>query len=236
MPFQYTKEAINVILQTAKKTIFWIACFTQTLTIIYLIYTLIAATGNPVINSTLLVISVCAFIYSLYTELSDGKQKNENTIKHVLSVSKLLIKLFNLGIIIYGFYTAASTVSPISIIITVFMILFWIIQIIIEILTILIVYVKNFVLEAIDADLNSLTRPFTSTGNFFRRLAGKEVKPTAEPSSVQQKLAKRIQEKKEKKKQEKLQAKMQKKQDKKAAKRNHTPSPSEEVAVTKYDE
>ena len=235
MPFQYTKEAINVILQTAKKTIFWIACFTQTLTIIYLIYTLIAATGNPVINSTLLVISVCAFIYSLYTELSDGKQKNENTIKHVLSVSKLLIKLFNLGIIIYGFYTAASTVSAISIIITVFMILFWIIQIIIEILTILIVYIKYFVLEAVDADLNSLKRPFNSTGNFFRRLVGKEVKPTSQPSSVQQKLQKRIQQKKEQRKQDKIQAKADKKQQRvanKQAKKNAN-DVSSSVAVTK---
>ena len=236
MPFQYTKEAINLLIQTAKKVLFWIAFFTQCLTIVYLIYTLIVHSGNIVINTTLLIVSIFAFFYFLHTVQSEAKQRNGNAVKHILSFSKLLIKLFNLGIIIYGFYTAASTVSPISIIITVFMILFWIIQIIIEILTILIVYVKNFVLEAIDADLNSLTRPFTSTGNFFRRLAGKEVKPTAEPSSVQQKLAKRIQEKKEKKKQEKLQAKMQKKQDKKAAKRNHTPSPSEEVAVTKYDE
>lgn len=236
MPFQYTKEAINLLIQTAKKVLFWIAFFTQCLTIVYLIYTLIVHSGNIVINTTLLIVSIFAFFYFLHTVQSEAKQRNGNAVKHILSFSKLLIKLFNLGIIIYGFYTAASTVSPISIIITVFMILFWIIQIIIEILTILIVYVKNFVLEAIDADLNSLTRPFTSTGNFFRRLAGKEVKPTAEPSSVQQKLAKRIQEKKEKKKQEKLQAKMQKKQDKKAAKHNHTPSPSEEVAVTKYDD
>jgi hypothetical protein len=59
-----------------------------------------------------------------------------------------------------------------------------------------------------------------------------EVKTTAEPSSVQQKLAKRIQEKKEQKKQEKKA----KKQAKKAAKRNHAPSVSEEAAVTKYNE
>ena len=232
MPFQYTKEAINVIIQTAKKALFWIAFFTQCLTIIYLIYTLIASSGNALINSILLLISVFAFFYFLQTSFSEAKQKNGNAVKHILSFSKLFIKLFNLGIIIYGFYTAASTVSPISIIITVFMILFWIIQIIVEILTILIVYLKNFVLEAIDADLNSLTRPFTSTGNFFRRLVGKEVKTTAEPSSVQQKLAKRIQEKKEQKKQEKKA----KKQAKKAAKRNHAPSVSEEAAVTKYNE
>lgn len=229
MPFQYTKEAINVIIQTAKKALFWIAFFTQCLTIIYLIYTLITHSGNALINSILLVISVFAFFYFLQTSFSEAKQKNGNAVKHILSFSKLFIKLFNLGIIIYGFYTAASTVSPISIIITVFMILFWIIQIIVEILTILIVYLKNFVLEAIDADLNSLTRPFTSTGNFFRRLVGKEVKTTAEPSSVQQKLAKRIQEKKEQKKQEKKA----KKQAKKAAKRNHAPSVSEEVAISK---
>ena len=231
MPFQYTKEAINVIIQTAKKALFWIAFSTQCLTIIYLIYTLIASSGNALINSILLVISVFAFFYFLQTSFSEAKQKNGNAVKHILSFSKLFIKLFNLGIIIYGFYTAASTVSPISIIITVFMILFWLIQIIVEILTILIVYVKNFVLEAFDADINCLTRPFTSTGNFFRRLVGKEVKPTAQPSSVQQKLAKRIQEKKEQKKQEKKA----KKQAKKAAKHNQTLSASEEVAVSKYD-
>lgn len=238
--FDYTKTAIDLIIQVFKKVIFWVSLCSQIFSIVYLIYALCVSAGNPIINALLLTIAVGSFGYFVYTYTKENREKNGDTVKHIFSFSKIIIKFFNLAIIIYGFYTA-STVAPITIIVTVLAIICWILQVLFEILAILVGYIKAFLLDAIQADLEGFKKPFTSTGNFFKRLVGIEVEKPQQ-TKTQQMLSQRIQKKKEARKQAKVEEKEQKKAKKKtnkaarkAGKSNPTPSVSTEIAVSKDD-
>ncbi len=239
--FDYTKAALDKTIKDFKKIIFITALCTQIFSIIYLAYTLISKTGIFWINLILLILSVGSFVFFLYKLKKEEQKPSDVTIKRVFSFSKLTVKLFNLGIVIYGFYTAAATVSPITIIVTVLMIICWILQILFEVVAIVVGHLKQFFTEAFQADVATITKPIRETGNFFKRLFGKEVEETA-PTKTQALLEKRIAEQKEEKQKEKLAEKERKKKEKemkkeakKTAKRNPAPDLSEETAVSENE-
>ncbi|MFQ7076885.1 MAG: hypothetical protein ACLRSW_02535 [Christensenellaceae bacterium] len=102
--------------------------------------------------------------------------------------TKRLIKLFTLGVAVYGICTAVERVSAVSVILAALMIVGWILQIIFEVLIKILTNRVNFILEGLEADLDNMLKPVRSVGNFFKKVTGKEVAPPKELTKNQLKL------------------------------------------------
>ena len=102
-------------------------------TTIYFIYALTMQIGNTIANIIL------ASLFVLYTtfDIATHKlkiRKTKKVVKRSYKWLKLGIKAFTLGSMLYGLYTATTSVNPISIILATLMIIFWVLQILLELI------------------------------------------------------------------------------------------------------
>ena len=127
------------ILISFKKTSNFFSNLLILLTIIYLIISINNNIGNYNINIISLIITT---MYLLFKIVMDKKDINNNNSKKLLKKlykwSKLLIKALTLFISIYGIIYSTSQVNVLSLIITIFMINLWILQVLSEVIVILI--------------------------------------------------------------------------------------------------
>lgn len=213
----YTKMAIKQTITDLKRTDYIRNVATQVIYIIYLIYTLIAGAGYLAANIVLLVLSVSYTVFFL-TMTSCGKTPEGKNVKNagtkIYVWAKRLIKLFTLGLTIYGICTAVEKVTPLSVILAALMIVGWILQIVFEVLIKILTNRVNFILEGLEADLDNMLKPVRSVGNFFKKVTGKEVAPPKEPTKNQLKLKAKVEafraEQKRKKEEERLRREAQK--------------------------
>lgn len=229
----YTKAAIRQTLSDLKKTDYIRNVVTQIIYIAYLVYVLIVQTGFLAANIVLLVLSAAYLAFFLIVtdrgKDLDGKKfkdlkKNGAT---VFTWSKRAIRLVTLGMTVYGICTTLERVTPFSIVLTAMMIVGWILQIVFEILIKILTNRVQFILEGLEADLDSLLRPVKTVGNFFKKMTGQEVEPPKEPTKNQLKLKEKVEayraerkEKLERAKEERRQEKLSKKQREKEQKQS----------------
>lgn len=237
--FDYTKTAVNKIVADFKKFFHRFSVCAQIVYIAYLIYALFANTELWIINTILLVISVAYFIFFLIATAKDADKKLKKRVKTIFTRCKQVIKLFTLGVMLYGIWQTSTHVDPLSVILTALMIVGWVLQILFEVIFTFFLNKVNFVWEAVQADREEITKPVKNIGNFFKRITGKEIEEEKEPTKnrllldgmVEEYREKKSEEKnakKQAKKQAKLEEKIAKKQAKKKNKR--VPAPIEELA------
>lgn len=237
--FDYTKTAVNKIVADFKKFFHRFSVCAQIVYIAYLIYALFANTELWIINTILLVISVAYFIFFLIATAKDADKKLKKRVKTIFTRCKQVIKLFTLGVMLYGIWQTSTHVDPLSVILTALMIVGWVLQILFEVIFTFFLNKVNFVWEAVQADREEITKPVKNIGNFFKRITGKEIEEEKEPTKnrllldgmVEEYREKKSEEKNAKKrakKQAKLEEKIAKKQAKKKNKR--VPAPIEELA------
>lgn len=237
--FDYTKTAVNKIVADFKKFFHRFSVCAQIVYIAYLIYALFANTELWIINTILLVISVAYFIFFLIATAKDADKKLKKRVKTIFTRCKQVIKLFTLGVMLYGIWQTSTHVDPLSVILTALMIVGWVLQILFEVIFTFFLNKVNFVWEAVQADREEITKPVKNIGNFFKRITGKELEEEKEPTKnrllldgmVEEYREKKSEEKNAKKrakKQAKLEEKIAKKQAKKKNKR--VPAPIEELA------
>ena len=131
---------------------------------------------------------------------------------------KRLIKLLNLGIMVYGIVVTAGNPDPLSVILTVVMAVLWVADILLEITVHI---VKNWCLllfESLKADVECVTKPVASVGNFFKKLSGKEVEEPTPPNKKRLYLDELVEEFRAEKKDKKLEEKFLKQREKEEAK------------------
>ena len=207
----YTKMAIRQTIADLKRVDYIRNVATQIVYIVYLIYNLAAGAGYLALNIVLLVLAAAYFVFFL-TVTSLGKTPEGKTLKKtgtaVYVWCRRLIKLFTLGLTVYGICTAVGHVSALSVILAALMIVGWCLQIIFEVLIKILTNRVNFILEGLEADLDNMLRPVRSVGNFFKKIAGKEVKPEKELTKNQLRLKEKVEayraEQKRKKAEEKI--------------------------------
>ncbi|MBQ3019342.1 MAG: hypothetical protein IJD77_01970 [Clostridia bacterium] len=237
--FDYTKTAVNKIVADFKKFFHRFSVCAQIVYIAYLIYALFANTELWIINTILLVISVAYFIFFLIATAKDADKKLKKRVKTIFTRCKQVIKLFTLGVMLYGIWQTSTHVDPLSVILTALMIVGWVLQILFEVIFTFFLNKVNFVWEAVQADREEITKPVKNIGNFFKRITGKEIEEEKEPTKNRLLLDDMVEEYREKKseeknakkrakKQAKLEEKIAKKQAKKKNKR--VPAPIEELA------
>jgi hypothetical protein len=217
--FKYTKASIELILEDIRRYCAIFRFGSLSFTSIYFIYALIAKTGNFYTNLILAIMFFAYTIFDLATQKRNVKRVKK-VIKRSYGVVKFGIRAFTLGATIYGFYTASTNVNPISTVLTTLMIIMWVLQVLLELVSNIFEDKKDLVLAGINKDIENMKKPVTDVGNFFKKVTGQEIEP-AQPMSKEEKiLEKRVQKNKEKEEQEKLSKKEQKRLEKEQKKEN----------------
>ena len=211
--FKYTKASIELILEDIRKYCAIFRFGSLSFTSVYFIYALIAKTGNFYTN---LVLAILFFSYTIFDFFT--QKRNVKNVKKVIqrsySVVKFGIRAFTLGATIYGFYTASTNVNPISTVLTTLMIIMWVLQVLLELISYVFEDKKDLVLAGINMDLENMKKPVTDVSNFFKKVSGQEIPPAQPMSKEERILENRVQKNKEKEEQEKLNKKEQKKLEK----------------------
>ncbi len=219
--FDYTKTAVAKVVSDFKKLDYIRNIATQILYIAYLLYALIAGAGLMLANGILLFLSVAYFIFFLLVttgKTNKSKAKTRKIVHRVFTRCKQLIKLFTLGVMIYGIYATTTHITPLSVVLSAFLIVGWVLQIVFEVVLRFFVNRANFLLEGLEADIETITKPAKTVGNFFKKMTGKEIEPEKERSKTRIWLDNKVAENRAEKKELKAQTKRDKKQAKKDAK------------------
>lgn len=241
----YTKAAILKIQEDLRKLLYWANLLMQLVYIVYLIYAVATSAGVMVANIVLLAISVLYLGFFIFISIGGTnrlKKKTRKVVGLIYKRSKQVIKVFTLGVMLYGIYATANQVTPISVIFSAFMIVAWLVPIVLEFLLNYFTARARLFVEALSADIEPITKPIKSVGNFFKKVSGKEIEPEKEKTDEQLRArawldkkveesrserAEDIAESKRKKKQEKQERKLAKKQAK-ADKKNTVFIPEED--------
>lgn len=208
---EYTKTAIKKTIEDFKKIDFVRAVITQIVYIVYLIYAVCIQSGVLIANILLLTLACAYFAFFLYMKTRGVKKQVKKAVQKTYKWSKRLVKLFNLGVMLYGLSITASHFTALSLILAALMIVGWVLELIFEVVFHFLLKRAKFILAGMEADYEKLTKPVKTVGNFFKKLTGKEVEPEKEPSKDREVLDQIIAKEKAKKEQEKAQQRVDKK-------------------------
>ncbi len=203
----YTKAAIKKTVEDFKRLDYIRNLATQILYAAYLIYAVCTPAGKLWADIPLLVLSIAyliVFVVATNQNATQTQKKFKKVCTTVFTRSKQVIKLFTIVVMIYGIYAATTHVTAISVVLSAFTIVGWILQVIFEVILKYFLSRAHFILEGMEADYETMLKPVKTVGNFFKKVAGKEVEPEKEKSKNRLWLEEKVAENKEAKRQEKL--------------------------------
>ncbi len=184
--FVYTRAYFKKLVDDIKTVGYIFNIASPLIYIAYLIYAMFVPVGYLWANIILLALTLSYLVFYLITydiKEKTFKSKKKN-IRHIYKGTKLTVTGMTLGITIYGIYVASTHTTAVSIVLSCFMALFWIGQLIIELMTYVIEYQTALFLAALEADKDNLMKPITTVGNFVKKVAGKEPSETKQPSKL----------------------------------------------------
>ncbi|MBO5240233.1 MAG: hypothetical protein J6B56_02285 [Clostridia bacterium] len=214
--FDYTTVALQKIKSDFLKAIFVFSVLSQCIYVAYLIYALVAGAGNVWVNAVLLVLSggYLPFYLVMYWRESTGAKNTKKIVSLVYKRSKQVLKLYTLAMSVYTICITTANVDHFSVLITTFMLITFILQILLEIVYRLVVSRLQFLIEGVKADIEPISKAVKSTNNFFKRLKGEEIEPEAEKTKQRLWLDEKVQESRAEKAAKKLAAKQERKEKK----------------------
>ncbi len=168
--FDYTRAASRKIKKDIDNLAFGLSITTQLFSILYTVYVLLFGGGLLGVKIALLVLTVGYFVFFCAASSYSLKKEMRRKIKLVFQWSKRLIKLVNLGVIIYGFANAEHTTF--SIILLAFSILCWGLDLIIGIISFIITAWLQLFLTGVESDLEEYKAKITNSLPF--KLFGKK--------------------------------------------------------------
>ncbi|MBQ8685005.1 MAG: hypothetical protein IJ514_02390 [Clostridia bacterium] len=208
--FDYTKAAITKVVDDFKRLDYVRNIATQILYILYLVYALVAGAGIFIANALLLLLSVAYFVFFMIVttgKLTRAKAQTRKTVRRVFTRCKQLVKLFTLGVMVYGIYAATTHVTPLSVVLSALLIVGWVLQLVFEVVFRFFVNRASFLIEGLEADYENLVKPAKTVGNFFKKLTGKELEPEKERTKTRVWLDEKVAENKAEKKEKKARTK-----------------------------
>ena len=210
----YTRSVFAKTVEDLKSIAFYTALTLQILQVGYLIYALCVGLGILVANVILLLLTSAYLGFMLYLHWGTVGKKLQSIMKTTYQWSKRAIKLFTLGISVYGLWITASetitTKSLISIILLVFMLIAWVLEILFSLILMVVERRATLLLDAMKMDFE----PVFKAKNFFDKIRGREVEEEIVSTKSRGILTKINAERKER-----LRAKKQEKKAEKAAKK-----------------
>lgn len=180
--FDYTMTALQKIKSDFQKIMFACSVLIQALYVAYLITALFSGAGNPIVNGVLLFLcsAYLAFYLVMYFRESKGAKKTKKVIELVYRRSKQLIKLYTLAASIYAIVVTGANANHFTILITAFMLISFVLQILLEIVYKFVIDRLNLLVEGIKADVEPITKTVKMTGNLIKKLKGEEIEPEEE--------------------------------------------------------
>ena len=222
--FDYTKEALGLTVTDLKKFVSGCTIVSNVLYIGYLIYALAVGAGSTFLNILLGVVALAYFVIYLFTFRSQSKtvRKIRRAARHYAVWIKIGIKAFTLTIAVYGFYAASTHFTPISVMLTSFMAIIWVGQILVELVCHYVENRINLFKTALDADVEGVSDKVRAVSNVFKRIRGEEIEEkddTLASSKIRKMLDARVAEAREEKKTEKEQRRVENRANRKARRR-----------------
>ena len=188
--FDYTKTAVEKIKSDFLKIMFACNVLVQGLYVAYLIAALFSGAGNPIVNGVLLGLcsAYLAFYLVMYFRESKGAKKTKKIVELIYRRSKQLIKLYTLAASIYAIWLTGNNANHFTVLITAFMLVSLVLQILLEIVYKLVVDRLNLLVEGFKTDI----APAIKTVNFFKKLKGEEIEPEEEKNKHREWLDKNV--------------------------------------------
>ncbi len=188
--FDYTMTAVQKIKSDFQKIIFACSVFVQTLYVAYLITALCVGAGNAIVNGILLGLSALylGFYLVMYFRETRGAKQTKKIVETIYKWSKRLIKVYTLAAAIYAIILTEGNANHFTVLITAFMLVGFVLQILLEIVYKLVVSRLMLLVEGIKADI----APVTKTVNFFKKLKGEEVESDPEKNKQREWLDKNV--------------------------------------------
>ena len=185
--FDYTTALIRHTIEQIKISIFKIIVATQLLYIGYLIYALIVDSGIFISNVILLVVSCSYLAFFIYDSLKKQTKPVPKRIKHIRILIKriilLSVKLYTLIAMLIIFVTGKNA-NPLAPIVIILSAISFVIQMVLDIITIVINKRIDLFKEAFENDIREIKQPFTETSNFLKKLLGKGPKSTEPTQNI----------------------------------------------------
>jgi hypothetical protein len=246
----YTRGALNKVLEDFKKIALAVNIGVQVFSILYLVYALIARTGFFAVNLVLLALTVAYFLFFLIMEFTNGAKKTRKIVREIYSWGKRVIKAFTIGLTTYGLFVVTRDFNPLSLFLLLMMVLGFILDILFCFIIRFLTAEIELIITGVKLDVEEIKKPIQAVGNFFKRIKGEEVAPAPVLTKREQKMhdlltqhttqmREQRQSEKERIKAEKLNAKKSKKIAKKSVQRIPAPKKNEndgETAVTLSEE
>ena len=150
---------------------------------IYFVIAIVTKTGNFVANILSASLFVVYTIFEICTRNIE-KKKVRKVVRRIYVGARLLIRAFALASIIYGIYTTTTEVKPLSIVLLAIMIIFWILQVLFEVIVFIVSrYIEMITLE-IKKDVSefkegpgkvigTVAKPIVGAVNAFKKLKNK---------------------------------------------------------------
>lgn len=202
---KYTKAAIDVVIRDIKILSNILKYLTIILSLAYYIYALIAQVGNSVVNIVLISLIGCFLVFELITIKIDINKITKRVIRRIYRWSKLIIKASVLAATLYSLYLTSLTTNGLTIVLSTLTIIFFIIQLIVELLRFLFERYKDLLLDAVKQDIDNFkenaSKPVENIVNVTRKIFHKEpvdIYPISKKSKRILKLEKHMNKKNEK--------------------------------------
>jgi hypothetical protein len=178
----YTKVALNKTVDDVKKVSHIFTIILQSCYIAYLIFAIVVGRGMPVVNATLLAIACAYLIFYIVTakKVTKSAKSARKTTKRIYKIVKLTVNAFTLVVALYSIFITNKVLTSVSlagILVTVFMLIGWLIQTALMVISIYLDKKVTFLLDGFMIDLERITKPFDKATNLVKKIKGEPIEP-----------------------------------------------------------
>ena len=190
---KYTMSAYRIIKQELISVSFLVTLISSLMMLAYLTYSAIVGNGERVINVVLCVITAVNFLTYIFMRRAEKKaiKHARKWIKHTCRITKLCINAVSLGIIIYAAAVAPEQVSAISLVLLPLMIILWVLQAILEIVTLYTTSRLELLINGLQMDAAPILTPVAKVKGIVGAVMGEEAEEEEPISPRNERLLKR---------------------------------------------
>ena len=171
-----TRNTLKDIVSDLKRFSFGCGVVSNALPIIYLIYAICAPAGIAWVNVALLVPSCVYFTFYLITHgnTDKGVKQTRRMTKHALAWYKIVIKLFNMIVVLNSIYAASTHVTVWSIVLAAFTVISLIFQMILELVVLYVEAQCDKIYHSFLTDMDVIIKPVQQVKGLIGKITGGE--------------------------------------------------------------
>lgn len=186
--FDYTRVALGNTVKDFKRLAFGFNVTTQLLYVAYLIYAIAVGVGFFVLNVILLALTVGYSIFYILTRNRKEIQGERKITARLYKWSSIILKGVGLAATVYGIYMATESVSVVTVVLAALTTVGWTLNIITTLIIYFLESEVKYLIGAIEADAEILTKPKEKITNAIRLVCGEEIEAPTEPTKARKRL------------------------------------------------